>query len=134
MDNIIKLIVMIVNLLHDFIMSLTDSLGYNLTDKDLHFWVIGFIGIFIFMITQIAFKVISNWSITAISFIYTFTVLVVIVFAIEIEQKITGSGHMEFADIAVGLYGFFMLFFVYLLIKLIINFIKKSIFKKNNSK
>ncbi|MEH7440155.1 hypothetical protein V7182_22155 [Neobacillus drentensis] len=129
MAGIINVIVTIVNVLHDLITSLAGSLGYDITDKDLHFWVIGFIGIFIFLFTQILFKKLAKWSITAISFIYTFTVLLVIVFAIEIEQKITGSGHMEFKDIVVGLYGFLLLFILYLAIRVCFIYIKKF-FKK----
>jgi hypothetical protein len=92
-------------------------MGYNLNDKELHFIVIAIAGIIIFACVHLAFKFISKYSITAISFIYTFTVLVVIVFAIEIQQKITGSGAMEFADIVYGLYGFLCTFAVYLFIR-----------------
>ena len=51
-----------------------------------------------FVVVQFLFRFLSKWSITVISFIYTLTVLLVIVFAIEIQQKITGRGNMEFAD------------------------------------
>ncbi len=53
---------------------------------------------------------ISRRSITVISFLYTFTVLVVLVFGLEIQQKITGRGDMEFADVVAGLWGFLTLF------------------------
>ena len=87
------------------------------------------IGIVIFAFTQIIFKKLSKYSITAISFIYTLTVMVVIVFAIEIQQKITNRGNMEFADIAYGLYGFLYIFLVYLLFKFILLAIK-MLYKK----
>ncbi|WP_453993279.1 hypothetical protein [Bacillus nitroreducens] len=45
MKEIIKLIVEIVNVFHDLILRITERLGLQLTDKDLHFWVIGVIGI-----------------------------------------------------------------------------------------
>lgn len=77
------------------------------------------IGIIIFAITQLVFKKLAQYSITAISFIYTFTIMIVIVFAIEIQQKLTNRGNMEFADIAYGLYGFLYAFAIYLGIKLI---------------
>jgi hypothetical protein len=117
MTEIIKLIVQVVNNFHDLLIKITNSLGFTLTDKELHFWLIGLIGILLFAVTQIVFKIFSKWSITAISFIYTFTILIIIVFAIEIQQKITGRGNMEFADIAAGIYGFFFLFSIYLVIK-----------------
>lgn len=42
-----------------------------------------------------------------IAFIYVFTVIVVITFAIEIGQKISDSGTMDFADIVFGIAGIF---------------------------
>lgn len=51
--------------------------------------------------------------------------MVVFVFAIEIEQKITKRGNMEFKDITAGLWGFLEFFGVYLAIKLVIYLIKK---------
>jgi hypothetical protein len=45
--------------------------------------------------------------------------MLVIVFAIEIQQKITGRGDMEFEDAMVGLYGFFAFFAAYLFLKLV---------------
>jgi hypothetical protein len=137
MKDAIQLIADIVNIFHDIIMDLTEALGLNLSDKDLHFWVIGVIGIFTFGITHIIFKAISKWSLTAISFLYTLTVLIVFVFAIEIQQKITGRGNMEFADAIVGLYGFLMFFLVFLVLKLLINFISRKFtkrWKKNKSR
>ena len=89
MVALLKLIANIMNYAHDQIAEFIYSNGYNLTDKDLHFIVIAIAGALIFTFIQIFFKFISKYSITVISFIYTFTVLVVIVFAIEIQQKIT---------------------------------------------
>ncbi len=45
------------------------------------------------------------------------TVLIVIVFAIELQQKITNRGVMDFDDIVAGIMGFVLLFMVYLVIK-----------------
>lgn len=134
MVQLFKLLARIIDLCHDQIVDMFHTFGLHLSDKDLHFVIIGLAGIAIFIGTQILFKWLSKYSITAISFIYTFTVLVVIVFAIEIEQKITGSGNMEFADVLYGLYGFLFLFAVYLFIKAIIAVIKKIRAKKKQKK
>lgn len=134
MKDAIQLIVEIVNIFHDIIMELTEAFGLNLSDKDLHFWVIGIIGIFTFGITHIIFKAISKWSLTAISFLYTITVLIVFVFAIEIQQKITGRGNMEFADAMVGLYGFILFFLVFLVIKFIFNIIAGKFSNRKGTK
>jgi hypothetical protein len=119
-----------VNSLHDLIIILTKQVGLKLTDKDLHFWVIGIIGIVFFFIVNIVFSWIAKWSVQVISFIYTFTVLIVIVFALEIEQKITNRGSMEFQDIVFGLWGFFLMFGIYLVILIPAYYIRKAILKR----
>lgn len=129
MVEILKLVASFINDLHDKVLDIIGIAGYPLNDKQLHFIFMALIGIIIFAFTQVVFKKLSKYSITAISFIYTLTVMVVIVFAIEIQQKLTNRGNMEFADIAYGLYGFIYIFLVYLLIKFIILAIKK-IYKK----
>ncbi|WP_339060552.1 hypothetical protein [Tepidibacillus marianensis] len=108
-----------VNNVHDILILLFDNLGFHLTDKDLHFWVIGIIGILFFFVTDVIFKALAKWSISVLSFVYTFTVFIVLVFSLEIEQKITNRGHMEFNDIIAGLWGFFAIFGVYLGIRLV---------------
>ncbi|SDM24224.1 hypothetical protein [Sediminibacillus halophilus] len=118
MKEVILLLADIVNRIHD---ALIERFGLTMTDKQLHFWVIGIIGIFAFFIVYFFFKLIASmkWSITILSFIYTFTMMVVLVFAIELQQALTG-GDMEFADAVVGLWGFLVFFFIYVVIALII--------------
>ncbi len=70
----------------------------------------------------------------AISFIYTFTVLVVFVFAIEIEQKLTGRGNMEFQDIVEGLWGFIVAFAIYLWFIIIVRWLKKHFRHQSSSR
>jgi hypothetical protein len=112
----IKLLAEAVNGLHDILIRISNNaLGLNLTDKDLHFWIMGVIGIgvffFIFAVTKWLSKM--PFGITMISFLYTMTFMFVLVFAIEIQQAITNRGNMEFADAAIGLWGFLVLFMVY---------------------
>lgn len=125
MKEVIKLITEIVNIFHDLLLEITERLGLQLTDKDLHFWVIGIIGIIGFAIVQFAFRFLARYSITAISFTYTFTMVVIIVFAIEIQQQITGRGKMDFIDAVVGLWGFLLFFGVYVIVRLMIIGLKK---------
>ncbi|PLR95968.1 hypothetical protein [Bacillus sp. T33-2] len=125
MRDVILLIAEIVNMFHDQINEMSDELGLNLSDKDLHLWVFGILGIISFLIVHQLFKALARYSITVISFIYTFTVLIVIVFAVEIQQKITGRGNMEFVDAVIGLWGFLLFFLGYLVLKLGILWIRK---------
>lgn len=127
MVQAIKILANSINNLHDTLIKLAASLGYNLNDKQLHFIIIGAVGIIIYFVSDALFRMLAKLSVSIISFIYTFTVLVVLVFALEIEQKITGRGRMEFSDIVAGLWGFLEIFGIYLLIRLIIYAVKSLI-------
>lgn len=67
----------------------------------------------------------AKWSITAISFIYVFTVMTVLGLAIEIGQKITGTGDMDFRDVVAGLYGVLAFFAVYTVYRLIVLLVRQ---------
>lgn len=125
MNSALKYITGIINYFHDALISLTKLMGLKFNDKQLHFLVIGIIGIVLFLLVHKLFKFIVQYSLKAISFIYTFTVLVVFVFAIEIEQKITGRGNMEFQDIVEGLWGFLVAFAIYSVIVLSAYWLKR---------
>ncbi|MEY8732519.1 hypothetical protein AB9M92_09700 [Peribacillus frigoritolerans] len=133
MKEIIQILAEIVNNLHDFILFfVSDTLNSNATDKDLHFWIMGIIGIIIFMFVLFLSNLISRmrFGITILSFLYTFTVMVVLVFAIEIQQALTSRGNMEFQDAAIGLWGFIVFFMVFAVLSslflLVKNFFKQS--------
>ena len=125
MSSVLKVITGIVNYFHDKLILSTRYMGLHLNDKQLHFLVIGLLGIVLFLFVNKVFKYLIRYSLTAISFIYTFTVLVVLVFAIEIEQKITGRGNMEFQDILEGLWGFLVVFIIYMGCLIIFRYLKK---------
>lgn len=98
---------------HEFLMRLNDGFELRFGDKDMHFIIMALMGMGLFFIVHFVFKRLAKWSITAISFIYVFTVMTVLGFAIEIGQKISGTGEMDFADIVAGLYGVLLFFAVY---------------------
>ncbi|MCB8818380.1 hypothetical protein [Desulfosporosinus shakirovi] len=125
MSTALKLITAIINYFHDKLIWLTKFLGLSLNDKQLHFLVIGMIGILLFVLVHKLFKYLAKYSLTAISFIYTFTVLVVFVFAIEIGQKVTGRGNMEFQDIVEGLWGFMVAFAIYMAVVTCVYWVRK---------
>ena len=133
MKEIIEILAEIVNNLHDFILFfVSDTLNSNATDKDLHFWIMGIIGIIIFLFVLFLSNLIARmrFGITILSFLYTFTVMVVLVFAIEIQQALTSRGNMEFQDAAIGLWGFIVFFMVFAVLSsiflLVKNFFKQS--------
>ena len=97
---------------HDKIMQLNNAYETNFSDKDLHFWVIGLLGLGMIFVIYPLFKYLAKKNhVMVIAWIYVFTVMVVLTFAIEIGQRVTGTGNMEFADIMYGLVGFMAMFF-----------------------
>ena len=115
----------IVNTIHDVLVNI---FGFHMTDKELHFWVIGIIGMATFFVVYFFFKLLEKlkWSTGLFSFVYTFSVMVVLVFAIELQQAITNRGNMEFADAVMGLWGFLVFFAVYAIIAAIFYFITRK--------
>jgi hypothetical protein len=134
LKEIILMLTDLLNNIHDLIqLYVSNYLHWDLTDKDLHFWIMGIIGISVFLFVLVVSKLISKlpYGITILSFIYTFTFMVVLVFAIEIQQAITDRGHMEFQDAVVGLWGFIVFFLVFVVIALLFIMFKRLIKKYN---
>ena len=140
MKEIILMLTELLNNVHDFInLYANNYLNLGLDDKDLHFWIMGIIGIFVFLGVLILSKFISKmpFGITILSFLYTFTFMVVLVFAIEIQQAITNRGNMEFQDAIIGLWGYVVFFLVFAIIGFIFLTVKRffnSLLKKDSSK
>lgn len=116
MSKILTLLVEYIAKIHDKILTLNDSYEWMLSDKQLHFIVMGIIGMIILLLIYPLFQILHNHLII-VAWIYTFTVMVVLTFAIEIGQKITGTGQMEFDDIVSGLAGFMTMFLVFAIIR-----------------
>ena len=111
---------MVVAQIHESLIHLNDNFELYFGDKDMHFIVMAVLGMILFFMVHFVFKRLAKWSITAISFIYVFTVMTVLGLAIEIGQKITGTGDMDFRDVVAGLYGVLAFFAVYTVYRLIV--------------
>lgn len=104
--------------IHNYILRLNDAYEYNFTDKELHFLVIGILGMVMIFAIYPFFKWLADREhIMTITFIYAFTLIIVITFAIEIGQKVTNTGNMEFADIVMGVFGFVLMYSVFAVIR-----------------
>ena len=114
--------------IHSHILRLNDAYEYNFTDKELHFLVIGMMGMgFIFVVYQVSQWVAKHVHVLVIAWIYVLTLIIVITFAIEIGQKVTGTGNMEFADIVMGVFGFIVMFLVFSVVRGIYKLIRNLI-------
>ena len=110
---------MLVAQVHATLMHLNDSFELRLDDEALHFIVMAVLGMLLFFVVHFVFKRLAKISISVLSFIYVFTVMTVLGFAIEIGQRITGTGSMDFGDVVAGLYGVLAFFGVYAVVRLL---------------
>lgn len=120
MRELLYAVVGLISKFHDKIMQLNNAYETNFSDKDLHFLVIGLLGLGLIFVVYPLFKFLAKRNHEmVIAWIYVTTVIVVITFAIEIGQKITGTGNMEFADIMYGVVGFMAMFFAFCFLRMI---------------
>ena len=126
-ESILYEMTMIAAQIHESILHLNDNFELALGDKELHFLVMFALGMALFFAVHFVFKRLAKWSITAISFIYVFTVMTGLGFAIEIGQKITGTGEMDFRDIVAGLYGVLLFFAIYTVYRVAVMLIRRIV-------
>ena len=121
MVTLIYKIIEIITYIHEMILTWNDNYEYNFSDKQLHFLVVGVLGMGMLFVIHPIFKFLAEKKMTlAISWIYVVTLLVVMTFAIEIGQRYTKTGYMDFRDVIYGMGGFFLMFAVFFVIRIII--------------
>lgn len=103
--------------IHDHILALNDSSALLLTDKQLHFIVTGAVGMGLLLVIYPLFLLLSKRHVLVIAWIYVFTVMVMLSFAIEIGQGLSGTGNMDMKDVISGLTGFMFLFFIFAVVR-----------------
>ena len=104
--------------LHEQILGINDSGGYYFDDKELHFITMGIFGMLLIFIIHPLFKMLANSGHTMIiSWIYVFTLILVLAFAIEIGQWYTGTGTMDSQDMAYGITGFLVMFLIFAIVR-----------------
>lgn len=110
---------------HTYLLSLNDTYESHFSDKQLHFLIIGILGILMLLVLYPLFKWMAKKHLTIlIAWFYVFTVLIVITFAIEIAQWYSKTGTMDFKDIVAGLLGYFAMSFIFICIVGIFELIK----------
>ena len=109
-------IVNLIAAIHNWILSLNNAYEVRFNDKQLHFLVIGLFGmLMLFIVHPLFLYLAKKRKVMVISWLYVFTLVIVITFAIEIGQHISHTGNMEFADIMFGLVGFLFMFAIFIL-------------------
>ena len=130
MKVVLYKLVEIIAIIHEKIMGLNDAHAAAFTDKELHFLVMGVLGMGMIFVVYPLFKKLAQYNhVMVIAWIYVFTLILVLAFAIEIGQGFTGTGNMEFGDIVLGVFGFFVMFAVFAVIRGIYHVICRALKK-----
>ena len=128
MARYLRMLVAWLSRAHNYILTLNDRFEYSFSDKKLHFLVIGAIGLALILMVYPVFRLLANHNrVLAITWIYVLTVLLVLTFAIEIGQRITGSGTMDFSDVVAGMGGFFAVTVVIVVLHLLLWMVKSIV-------
>ncbi len=131
MSRFLYWIVEMIAEVHSWLLKLNDAYEYNFSDKELHFMIIGALGMAMIFVIHPIFKWLVKHNHTmVISWFYVFTLIIVLTFAIEIGQRVTNTGVMEFADIVFGVFGFICMFLVFSVIRGIYHLVVRLIQKK----
>lgn len=114
MQQIIYELISIITRIHQWLLTLNDSFELYFTDKQLHFLVIGLIGMGLLFVIHPLFTLLAKTNhILVASWLYVFTVILVLTFAVEIGQWLSGTGTMDFEDVTSGIRGFLLMFLVF---------------------
>lgn len=127
MSGFLYSIVRVIAVFHTAIMRWNDNCETVLSDKQLHFLVIGILGMALLFVIYPLFQLLSKHHVLVIAWIYVFTVIIVLVFAIEIGQGFTGTGTMDFDDIVAGVAGFMVMFIIFAVVRAVVLLIVKLI-------
>jgi len=125
MSQVLKLVAAVVNELHDLLDAIATRLGSPLDDKQLHFLVFGLFGLALFVAVDAVFQRLARWSITALSFLYSFTLLAILALSVEVQQHLTGRGAMDFSDLMAGVWGFTALAGAFILVRQVAAWLRK---------
>ena len=116
-----------VSRLHEYILNLNDVYQLSLNDKELHFIIFGLCGLVLLIILVPFIKwLVKKNLVTLIAWIFVFTILIVMTFMVEIGQKVTGTGNMDFKDMLAGIGGFVVISVVYMIVKKVIATFKQN--------
>lgn len=103
---------------HERVLRINDAGGWYFDDKQLHFIVFGVFGMLLIFVLYPLFKFLAKRDHTmVVTWLYVFTVIIVLSFAIEVGQWYTGTGVMESQDIAYGITGFLVMFLIFAILR-----------------
>ena len=116
--DIIAKAVTLVTYMHGKILGINDSNELFLTDKELHFYTVAVFGVILLFCLYPLFRYMVKRNKTLlITWIFVFVFLVGFTLLIEVGQKLTGTGDMDYLDTMAGLLGFIIASVILLIIR-----------------
>ena len=116
-DIIVKA-VSLVTYMHGRILGINDSNELFLSDKELHFYTVAVFGVILLFCLYPLFRYMVKRNKTLlITWIFVFVFLVGFTLLIEVGQKLTGTGDMDYLDTMAGLLGFIIASVILLIIR-----------------
>lgn len=92
---------------HDSIVDYNQGTVVPFTDKELHFIVIGLFGLLLFLLVLPLFRFLTRRGRYGLmTWLFTFSTVLFVVFAIEVGQQLTRTSWMQMWDIVYGIAGF----------------------------
>lgn len=117
LKEFVKRVYDFVELVHKTIGRINTKLPYSVSDKALHFLVVGLCGLIMFAVLYPIFKKLAEKKKThVITAIYVTTSIAAVSVAAEIGQGLTGTGTPELRDVIWGIIGFIFFYVLVLLI------------------
>ena len=124
-SKIISKIITVVTYLHTEILGLNYSYELYLSDKELHFYVVAIFGFILLVVLFPLFNFLVKRKKTLyITWIYVFTFLLAFTLLIEVGQKLSGTGDMDYMDTVAGLVGFLLVSLIVFILRWLFMFIK----------
>lgn len=131
--KIIVKAVSLITYMHERIMGINDSNELFLSDKELHFYTVAIFGVLLLFCLYPLFRYMVKRNKTLlITWLFVFVFLVGFTLLIEVGQKLTGTGDMDYLDTVAGLMGFVLATIIILVIRWLWLLIK-MLFGKENS-
>ena len=132
--KIIVKAVSLVTYMHERIMGINDSNELFLSDKELHFYTVAIFGVLLLFCLYPLFRYMVKRNRTLlITWLFVFMFLVGFTLLIEVGQKLTGTGDMDYLDTVAGLMGFVLASIIILVIREFWLLIKMLFNKGKNS-
>ncbi len=111
--------------LHDRLWELNTLQVSPLDDKQMHFVVTAAFGLMLFLLIQPVFRFLTKHGRAGLmAWMLAFMTVLFVTFAIEIGQRVTGTGNLELSDIVYSVVGFLAVSAVVGLLHLLFRFIR----------